>query len=223
MNLKNLQRRLVEQAKEQVRESLTKEVLVIQAIRSHDELIKSEKRLKKIAREWYSYETPEAAEKSNFLKFVVQKTDFVVKILKLEETLGRKFVRRDKLPLQAFGKSLLELENTKEEIKQYIKFTMRGITPNFTKEATSLIAARLLEKAGSMKQLAEFPSSTIQMLGAEKALFRHLIDSSSKSPKYGLIYSHPDVKNSKQKGKSARKLAGKLSLAIRKDYYKNEH
>ena len=93
--------------------------------------------------------------------------------------------------------------------------------PNFHYIAGPLIGAKLLEHAGSVKKLVEMPSSTIQLLGAEKALFRH-ITKGTKSPKHGLIINHPIVQKAKDKGKASRLLADKLSIAIRIDYFKGE-
>jgi nucleolar protein 56 len=87
-----------------------------------------------------------------------------------------------------------------------------------------LIGAKLLEKAKSLKHLAMMPSSTIQLLGAETALFRHLRNKSIRPPKHGLIISHSFVMDAKRqdKGAAARKLAAKISIAARVDYFKGE-
>jgi len=86
-----------------------------------------------------------------------------------------------------------------------------------------LIGAKLLEHAGSLKRMAEMPSSTIQILGAEKALFRHL-KTGSRPPKYGVLLGHSIVQQmpKAKQGKAARVLADKISLAVRIDYFKGE-
>ena len=81
--------------------------------------------------------------------------------------------------------------------------------------------ARLIALAGSFERLATLPASTIQILGAEKALFRH-IKTGAKSPKHGVILQHPLVLDAKAKGKAARQVADKISIAARIDFFKGE-
>jgi RNA processing factor Prp31 len=84
--------------------------------------------------------------------------------------------------------------------------------------AGHVIGARLISSAGSLEKLARMPSSKIQVLGAEKALFRHL-KTGSNPPKYGIVYFHDSVMNSQDKGKAARHLASKIAIAARQDFY----
>jgi len=83
-----------------------------------------------------------------------------------------------------------------------------------------MLGARLISIAGSLERLARLPSSTIQILGAEKALFRHL-RSGAKPPKHGVILQHPIVSGAKNKGRAARKLASKTAIAAKMDFYGN--
>ncbi|MFH1586692.1 MAG: C/D box methylation guide ribonucleoprotein complex aNOP56 subunit, partial [Candidatus Diapherotrites archaeon] len=113
--------------------------------------------------------------------------------------------------------------NLKEErafLGKYLEKGMAKMLPNFTELAGHIIGARLLAKAGSAKKLAFMPGSTIQVLGAEKALFQHL-KKGSKGPKYGFLYAHPMVRGVKPwfGGKVARSLAAKLSIAVKEDYF----
>jgi nucleolar protein 56 len=89
--------------------------------------------------------------------------------------------------------------------------------------AGATIGAKLIEHTGSLKRLALLPSSTVQILGAEKALFRH-IKTGARPPKYGLIHDHQFILQSKKadQGKKARALADKISLAIRTDFFKGK-
>src|SRR4030065_417735 len=92
--------------------------------------------------------------------------------------------------------------------------------PNFSAVAGPLLGARLLSVAGSLDRLAMMPSSTIQLLGAEKALFRHL-KGEGKAPKYGILFGHPLIQQATKetKGKVARLVAAKLSIAARLDRF----
>ncbi len=97
---------------------------------------------------------------------------------------------------------------------------MGEIAPNIKELAGPLLGARLIAKAGGLKKMAELPASTIQVLGAEKALFRHLTKG-TRPPKHGILFQHPWVRNAKrwQRGKIARSLAAKLAIAAKEDYF----
>ena len=97
------------------------------------------------------------------------------------------------------------------------------IFPAMIELLDSQLAVRLVSCAGSLAKLARLPSSTIQLLGAEKALFRHMSDGSL-PPKHGILYQHPSVKSSqrKNKGKVTRSLASKVAIAAKIDYYREK-
>ena len=101
---------------------------------------------------------------------------------------------------------------------------MNEVAPNIAALVGSLIGARLISLAGSLKELARKPSSTVQVFGAEKALFRSL-KTGTAPPKHGIIYRVPEVHNAAywQRGKVARALAGKLSIAARIDAYSDRN
>jgi nucleolar protein 56 len=115
------------------------------------------------------------------------------------------------------------LENEKKELSEFIEAEMSEELPVFASVAGAVLGARILAQAGSKKRLAFLPSSTVQLLGAEKALFNHLKKQGS-CPKHGHIFNHPLIqKLPKQKrGKAARILAGKLSIAAKLDYFGNK-
>ncbi len=100
---------------------------------------------------------------------------------------------------------------------------MPGIAPNLTNIAGHILGARLLSFAGSLERLASLPSSTVQVIGASNALFKHL-KGKAPSPKHGVIFRHPLVNNAPKnfRGKIARALASKISLAARCDCYSGE-
>ena len=97
------------------------------------------------------------------------------------------------------------------------------VFPHMVKILDSQLTVRLVSCAGSLSKLARLPSSTIQLLGAEKALFRH-VNEGTLPPKYGILYQHPSIKGAlkKNKGKVARALASKVAIASRIDYYRVE-
>ena len=101
---------------------------------------------------------------------------------------------------------------------------MESIAPNLRTLVGPTLGAKLISHAGGIKRLSTYPSSTVQIMGAEKALFRHL-RSGDRPPKYGLIYQHPKVRGSKwwNRGKIARLLSSRISLATRRDVYTKKY
>jgi len=100
-----------------------------------------------------------------------------------------------------------------------LKAAVEAYAPSLCRDAGWEIAARLIASAKSLKKLAFMPASKIQLLGAEKAFFKSL-STGSKTPKHGLIAGHGSVKDSAEKGKAAKKMAAKIMVAARKDYFR---
>ncbi len=122
--------------------------------------------------------------------------------------------------LQSTAKLGLGMKLEQQSLNGFVEMQMKELAPNFSELATPMIAAQLLAKAGSLKRLAEMPGSTIQVLGAEEALFSHL-KTHSRPPKHGYIFNHPFVKNLPRhvRGRMARTLAGKLAICARVDVF----
>ena len=101
-----------------------------------------------------------------------------------------------------------------------VTFSTQALAPNLSALAGPILAARLISRAGGLSYLAQMPSSRVQVMGAEKSLFKHL-RGHAPSPKHGIIYRHPAVIGSPRKlrGRVARTLAAKLAIAARLDYY----
>ncbi len=121
-----------------------------------------------------------------------------------------------------FSKCITELETQKETLEKHLELTMKRVAPNLLGVGGALISARLISLAGSLKNLAKMTYSKLQVLGAEKAMFRH-VKKGSKTPKHGIIINHEIVASAKLKGRAARGLAEKLSHAARLDYFKGEN
>merc|ERR1712084_152417 len=113
---------------------------------------------------------------------------------------------------------VIELTEYRASLGEYLKLRMNAIAPNLTHMVGELVGARLISQAGSLLNLAKHPASTVQILGAEKALFRAL-KTKHATPKYGLIYHASLVgqASQKNKGKMSRVLANKCALPIRVD------
>jgi nucleolar protein 56 len=112
------------------------------------------------------------------------------------------------------------IEKNQDLLKQQIETTVSNIAPNICELIGPMIAARLLSHAGSLRKLAMLPSSSIQLLGAEKALFRFK-KQGGKPPKHGVIYQHPLISKVpyNQRGKNARLLSAKISIAAKADMF----
>ena len=212
------------------KESASEDKHLIQAINSIDEIDETISKLIERIREWYALYFPEMdVIKSNetYIRLISQNETrekiieakpeaFPDYLVDLEDDINAK----DLAIMNTYAKSIYELQNTRKEIEAYIDEKMQDIAPNLRLLVGSSLGAKLISHAGGLKRLAIYPSSTVQIMGAEKALFRHL-KSGDRPPKYGLIYQHPQVRGAKwwNRGKIARMLAGRISLAVRRDVF----
>lgn len=122
-----------------------------------------------------------------------------------------------------FAKMIIDLRDGRDSLEARMVGGVSELAPNLTLLAGPNLAARLISRAGSLRRLSEMPSSAIQVMGAEKALFKHL-RGKAPSPKHGIIYRHPSVISmpKKLRGRAARAIAGKLAIAARIDYHSGE-
>jgi nucleolar protein 56 len=137
-----------------------------------------------------------------------------------EASMGADIAEYDLSEIRALSKNVLELYELRKRMENYVDKTMEEVAPNTRAIAGALLGARLIALAGSLRNLAVKPASTIQVLGAEKALFRSL-KTGARPPKHGLIFQHNLLHDAKrwQRGKIARVLAGKLAIAVRADAF----
>ena len=123
----------------------------------------------------------------------------------------------------ALARRVDELAAEREAIETYVEAQAPAVAPNLSNLAGPVLASRLIALAGSLETLARKPSGTLQVLGAEDALFAHL-RGHAPSPKHGIIYTHEYVRGTPpaDRGSAARALAGKLTIAARVDHYSGE-
>ena len=146
----------------------------------------------------------------------------------LDERLRELKEIKESLIVETFEKRLMEFKTLKGDIEGEIEEVMRKIAPNVSDIVGEKIGARLLEKAGSLEKLASYPSSTIQVIGAEKSLFKALSrmrkGKKAKVPKHGVIFQHPYIKSlpKKKRGKMARFVANKIAIGAKIDYFRGE-
>jgi len=221
-----------ELAKAKIRKSVGRDKLIIQAVSAIDELDKSINILVERLREFYSLHFPEmdrvVANHEKYAKLIVEfgsrnniKDQELSTLAK--NSVGIEFEEKDIRIAQKLAQSILNLYSLKEDLTRYTEDATKTIAPNISEIAGPMLAARLISKAGSLEKLAKSASSTIQLLGAEKSLFRFL-HGKGKSPRFGILATHPLVQNApeKLKGKVARSIASKLSIAAKIDFYSKE-
>merc|ERR1712080_276569 len=118
------------------------------------------------------------------------------------------------------GARVIGLSDYRKELVVYLQNKMEAVAPNLAALIGDTVGARLISHAGSLTNLAKYPASTVQILGAEKALFRAL-KTKGKTPKYGLIFHSSFIgrAGAKNKGRISRFLANKCTMAFRIDCF----
>ena len=124
----------------------------------------------------------------------------------------------------SLAERVVDLRAERDDLRTFIERRAPEVAPNLAAMAGPVLAARLISLAGGLESLAKKPSGTVQVLGAEDALFAHL-RGHAPSPKHGVIFTHEFVSGTRpaDRGSAARALAGKLSIAARIDHYAGEH
>ncbi|HDI47082.1 MAG TPA: C/D box methylation guide ribonucleoprotein complex aNOP56 subunit [Candidatus Methanomethylia archaeon] len=234
-------------ARAKIREAAEKrDKFVAQAIEALDELDRTINILVSRVREWYGLHFPEMDDlvpsHREYVAIVKQFglrqkiTIDGLKALGFEEKRAKEIVSAaersmganvSEFDIEAIAKlaSLVsEMYNLRKEFEAYIDTAMEEIAPNIRALVGPTLGARLIALAGGLENLAKKPASTIQVLGAEKALFRAL-RTGGKPPKHGVIFQYPEIHRSPrwQRGKIARALAAKLSIAARVDAFTGDY
>lgn len=196
-------------AKKHIAQAVTPDRRIIAAVEAIDDVDETGNILGERLKEWYML---------NFNETPLKGEELARHIIEIKST-GKIDIK----PMQCLASSLIGLYGTRISIEEYLKENMPQIAPNLTNIAGHIIGARLLSIAGSLERLASMPSSTVQVIGANNALFKHL-KGKAPSPKHGVIFRHPLVNTAPrwQRGKIARALASKISLAARYDCYSGE-
>jgi len=136
------------------------------------------------------------------------------------ESVGADLGVREEEEVKAFAELARHVGEQRKAIEGYVDHAIRELAPNVTELVGPMIAARLVTLAGSVEELARAPSGTVQLLGAERALFRHL-RTGSRPPKHGVLFQHPLVHRAPrwQRGAIARVIAARVAMAARADAY----
>ena len=218
--------------------------MIIQIINTLDVIKKSISLFSSHLREWYGLHFPELTDKvvednillAKLVSFLGAREKFTYENLKnnfeftenkinilqkyASDSMGANF---DLKIVQDYASQIVSLDSYRQGLEDYLTDLMEKSAPNINAIIGSLISAKLIAKAGSLKKLAFMPSSRIQLLGAEKALYRFL-KTGEKRPKHGLIFQWNQIRGSKyyHRGKIARVVAGKIGLSAKVDYFSGE-
>lgn len=219
--------------------------MIIQSIALLDQLDKDINTFSMRIREWYSYHFPELvkivpdnymfAKCAHYIKNRKNLSD--ESIPELEEILmdsakaaavvhaskmsmGMDISEIDLMNIEMFAQRVVNLSEYRKQLSEYLHSKMNSVAPNLQSLIGDQVGARLISKAGSLTNLAKYPASTVQILGAEKALFRAL-KTRSNTPKYGLLFHSSFIAKAgtKNKGRISRFLANKCSVASRIDCF----
>jgi nucleolar protein 56 len=197
---------------------ITRDRLLVQAVNAYDDLHRMTNALEERVYEWFSLHYPEIDRKGVVSRIAEygRRENFP----NFRESTGVEFSAEDEKTIASFALSIIKLEEEKKKIESYARGLVRELAPNMASLVDEILAARLVALAGSLEKLSKLPASAVQLLGAEKALFRHL-HKKGRSPKYGIIFMTPYIQNASpdKKGKAARVLASKLMQACRIDFY----
>ena len=220
------------------------DVAVVQIIETLDILKKSISLFSVRLREWYGLHFPELTDKlgednimlsrlvsvlghrDNYTKekitnnFDLKDERVTFLIQQASESMGANF---DLKNVNGFANQIISLDSYRQELEDKLEELMEVTAPNLHAIIGSLVGAKLITKAGSLKKLAYMPASRIQLLGAETALYRFL-KTGKGIPKHGLIFQWNQIRGSKPwiRGKISRVVSGKIGLAAKIDYFKGE-
>ncbi len=219
-----------------------RDLLVAQAILALDDLDRGVNVFMSHAREWYGIHFPEldriVDKHETYARLVINlgsRDNFTVENLEKEDvpkqkaeaiaktaraSMGADLAEADLVQTQGLCRNVANLYDLRQNLESYLDKTMEEVAPNMKYLAGSLLGARLISISGGLSNLARKPASTIQILGAEKALFRSL-KTGTLPPKHGIIFQHTLLHDAKrwQRGKISRALAGKLAIAARADAF----
>ncbi|MCL5430144.1 MAG: NOP58 family protein [Candidatus Marsarchaeota archaeon] len=238
-DFEELRKKMLESAKQGIKEAYTsEEYALIQAINAYNETSKSYNLMFERLTEWYGIYFPELQiSNPKTLADLTLATaneidhDTIRKLInddksaedfykKAKSTIGRKMNEDEKSAVMGFAKTSNEMQSNLQSLEKYIKIASNRLLPNTTFLTDEKIAAELLSKAHSLEKMATMPASTIQLLGAEKSLFKH-IKFGSKPPKYGVLFKMPEISSAPKeiRGRIARVYATKICIAVKADYF----
>ncbi|MFW6111295.1 MAG: C/D box methylation guide ribonucleoprotein complex aNOP56 subunit [Thermoproteota archaeon] len=223
-----------------------RDLIIVQAIETLDDLDETLNRFMSRVKEWYGVHFPELDrlldKNETYARLVFKlgrKENLTTQRLMAEgipqgkaekvansarTSMGADLTESDLEQIRRLCENLLNLYQLRRDLEDYLDTIMGEVAPNIKTIVGPLLGARLISLAGGLTEMGKMPSSTIQVLGAEKALFRSL-KTGSPPPKHGIIFQHPLLHETRKglRGKVARAIAGKLAIAARADAFGNRY
>ncbi len=220
------------------------DIIIIQIITTLDIIKKSLNLFSARLREWYGLHFPELTDKiidddiilASLVSTLGYRNKFTLENLKKNFDLKERTIEKltqqasesmgadiDLTIIQNYAHQIIALDRYRQELEIYLEDLVEKTAPNINAIIGSLIGAKLIAKAGGLRKLAFMPASRIQLLGAEKALYRFL-KTGEKRPKHGLIFQWNQIRSAKvsHRGNIARIVAGKIGIAAKVDFFEGE-
>lgn len=216
----------LEDAKEQLRNSVRKDQHLVEAVKLLEKLKENREPEVERFRRWYSHHFPELVDELEDEKLLKALENQLNResMDSFEElagdSTGAPLGEDEEEILESVREYITEGQELEKKLESYIRNFTEKEMPNLSALLGPVLTAKFIALQGSLESLAKQPSSTVQMLGAEKALFRHLSGEGT-APKHGIIFEHRFVKSlpEEDRGKMARFLANKASIGARMDFY----
>ena len=231
MDKEDIREKAISQTREEIESSVEKDQLLVKAVKQLDQLERDIRDQVERLRDWYGVHFPELeqeiTEDDRFVdileKYGVEKSEIKPFSQMAQKSTGSDLSEQDRNLIENSVSTIASMKSLRDDIEDYVEEGAQEEFQNLSVLLGPVLATRLVALAGGLEELAKKPASTVQMLGAEKALFRHLHGEGS-SPKHGVLFHHRFVKNlpEEKRGKMARFLANKSVMAARIDQYGDE-
>jgi len=209
--------------KRRVRKAAGIDAHLAQAVGALDDMMEAENLLLERLDEWYGLHFPELykmVKREEFVDLIASHGNREAMAVDYGDSVGAPIPEEEREAVMQIAAQVRTMSMERTRIVSLIERRMKELAPNVSELAGPVVGARLVSLAGGLEDLARLPSSTIQLLGAEKALFRHLKDH-TKPPKHGVLFQHPLVHQAPywQRGAISRAFAAKIAIAARADFY----
>jgi len=231
MDKEEIREKAISQTREELQKSVEKDQLLVKAVKQLDQVSQDFQDEVEALRDWYSLHFPELEDEISddeqlikiLEKYGVKRSEIKPFAEMAETSTGTVLGEEDRQLIEQTVSNLSSMRELKEDLEDYVETGASDEFPNLSGFLGPLLATRLISLAGSLDDLAKKPASTVQMLGAEKALFRYLHGEGT-PPKHGIIFRHHFVKSlpEEKRGKMARFMANKAVMAARIDNYGDE-
>ncbi len=227
MDREEIREKALEDTKEELREDVDRDRLMVKAVKFLDQTTRDFTNEMERFRDWYALHFPELEKEItddeqlvSILSRGLERNSLEAFSEMAESSTGTDLTDQDLEMLEQAFETVKKKDDIRADLEEYVEGIAKEELQNMEALLGPLLTARLVALAGSLEDIAKKPASTVQMLGAEKALFRHLKGQGS-APKHGVLFEHRYVNElpEEKRGKMARFLANKTVMAARLDQY----